>query len=76
LDRPLRALLLSPFLRHNLRTFVTKENARDLAALTALIESGQLTPAIDRVYPLHEAAAAIRHMQEGRARGKVVVAVR
>ncbi len=76
LDRQLRALLLSPFLRHNLRTFVTKENGRDLAVLTALIESGQLTPAIDRVYPLHEAAAAIRHVQEGRARGKVVIAVR
>ena len=76
LDRQLRALLLSPFLRQNLRTFVTKENGRDLAALTALIEAGQLAPAVDRVYPLHEAPAAIRYMQEGRVRGKVVVAVR
>jgi NADPH:quinone reductase-like Zn-dependent oxidoreductase len=40
-----------------------------------LIESGKVVPAIDRTYPLTETAAAIRHLQDGRARGKVVIAV-
>jgi len=44
-------------------------------ALTELIESGQVTPAIDRTYPLSEAPAAIRYMQEGHARGKIVITV-
>ena len=47
----------------------------DLIALTELIESGKVTPAIDRTYPLSETAAAIQHMVDGHARGKVVVTV-
>ena len=43
--------------------------------MTTLIESGKLTPAIDRTYPLSDTAAAIRYVQEGRARGKVVITV-
>jgi NADPH:quinone reductase-like Zn-dependent oxidoreductase len=39
------------------------------------VESGRVTPVVDRTYPLEEAAAAIRHMLDGRARGKVVVSV-
>jgi NADPH:quinone reductase-like Zn-dependent oxidoreductase len=51
------------------------EDAGDLAVLRELIESGQVTPAIDRTYPLGEATAAIRYVGEGRARGKVVVTI-
>ena len=47
----------------------------DLVALRELVEAGKLVPAIDRTYPLRETAAAIRHVQDGRARGKVVIAV-
>jgi len=61
--------------RHKLGTFVASENADDLTALRELIESGKLTPAIDRTYPLSEISAAIRYVIEGHARGKVVVAV-
>jgi NADPH:quinone reductase-like Zn-dependent oxidoreductase len=74
-DRQLRALLLSPFIGQTMRTFVTKENGRNLTALTALIEQGKLTPAVDRTYPLEEASAAIQRMAEGRARGKVVITI-
>jgi NADPH:quinone reductase-like Zn-dependent oxidoreductase len=61
---------------HSGTTLASKENAEDLTALRQLVESGKLTPAIDRTYPLSEAAAAIRYVQEGHARGKFVIAVR
>ena len=47
----------------------------DLGVLRDLIESGKIAPAIDRTYPLSETPAAIRHVQEGRARGKVVITI-
>jgi NADPH:quinone reductase-like Zn-dependent oxidoreductase len=72
-DRTLRAPVLSLFTSQTLRGVVNSENARDLVALTALIESGKVTPAIDRTYPLTETPAAVRHMVEGRARGKIVI---
>jgi NADPH:quinone reductase-like Zn-dependent oxidoreductase len=74
-DRQLRALLLSPFVAQKLTTFVASENAEDLIVLQQLIESGQITPAIDRTYPLAEVAAAIRYMLDGHARGKIVISV-
>jgi NADPH:quinone reductase-like Zn-dependent oxidoreductase len=71
--RSLRAVVLSPFVRPTLGMFASTENAADLDVLRGLIEAGHVTPVIDRVYPLSDTAAAIRHVQEGRARGKVVV---
>ena len=72
-DRQLRALALSPFVRQRLSTFIASENSADLTVLKELIESGHVTPAIDRTYPLCEVPVAIRYMQEGHARGKVVI---
>jgi NADPH:quinone reductase-like Zn-dependent oxidoreductase len=74
-DRQVRALLLSPFVSQKLGTFVASENAEDLMALRELIDSGRLAPVIDRSYPLSEVAAAIRHLLDGRARGKLVITV-
>jgi NADPH:quinone reductase-like Zn-dependent oxidoreductase len=74
-DRVLRALLLSPFVGQKLNAFICSENAQDLIALTELIESGTVTPVIDRTYPLSETPAAIQYMQEGHTRGKVVINV-
>lgn len=74
-DRQIRALLWSPFVRQRLRTFVAKESAEDLLVLKELIESGKVTPVIDRTYALREAPAAIRHLKEGHARGKLVLSV-
>ena len=74
-DRSLRAVLLSLFVRQKLGMLASTENAEDLNALRDLIEAGQVTPAIDRTYPLSETADAIRYVSEGRARGKVVITV-
>ena len=75
-DRQIRAQLLSPFVSQQMGTFVASENAADLTALAELLESGAVTPAIDRTYPLGGTVAAVRHLLDGRTRGKVVVAVR
>jgi len=75
-DRQIRALLLSPFVRQRLRTFVAKESADDLLVLKDLIESGKVTPVVDKTYALREAAEAIRYLDEGHARGKLVLSVR
>jgi NADPH:quinone reductase-like Zn-dependent oxidoreductase len=72
-DRQLRAVMLSPFTGQHLGTLLCSENTADLIALTGMIESGQVTPVIDKVYPLSETIAAIRYMRDGHARGKVVI---
>jgi NADPH:quinone reductase-like Zn-dependent oxidoreductase len=74
-SRQIRAQLLSPFIRQKLGTFVASETAADLSALRELIETGKLTPAIDRTYPLAETPAALRHLLDGQARGKLVISV-
>jgi NADPH:quinone reductase-like Zn-dependent oxidoreductase len=74
-DRQVRALVLSPFIRQQLGTFVASENAEDVIVLRELIEASRLAPAIDRTYPLGEAPAAIRRMLDGHVQGKVVITV-
>ncbi|MDO8307197.1 MAG: NAD(P)-dependent alcohol dehydrogenase [Actinomycetota bacterium] len=74
-ERGLRAMALSPFIAPTLKTMVCSENSRDLVALAGLAESGQVTPAIERAYPLAQVPDAIRHMADGRARGKVVISL-
>jgi NADPH:quinone reductase-like Zn-dependent oxidoreductase len=54
-------------------TFVAKINKDDLETLGRFAESGAVTPVIDRTYPLEEAAEAIRYLETGHARGKIVV---
>lgn len=73
LSRQLLAVLLSPFGKQTLRMFIASENAADLHVLAELIEAGQLTPVVDRTFPLDQAAAAVAHMSQGKARGKVAV---
>jgi NADPH:quinone reductase-like Zn-dependent oxidoreductase len=75
MDRLLRAHLLFPLVSQKLSTFIASENSADLRILRDLIESGKIAPAIDRTYPLSQTPAAIRHVQEGRARGKVVITI-
>ncbi|MFF3325088.1 NAD(P)-dependent alcohol dehydrogenase [Streptomyces sp. NPDC002889] len=68
-----KALGVSPFVRQRLRPLVVTPSAQNLTVLTDLIESGKVTPVIDRTYLLAETPEAIRYQEEGRARGKVVV---
>ncbi len=74
-DRQVRAMLMSPFVRHKLGTFINSENAADLVALAGLIESGEVTPSVERSYPLSEVAVAMRHLIEGHVRGKLAISV-
>ena len=75
IDRQLRALLLSRFVAQRLTTFVARENHEDLLVLTELIQAGKIAPVIDRTYPLAEVPEAIRYVERGHARGKVVISV-
>jgi NADPH:quinone reductase-like Zn-dependent oxidoreductase len=71
----LRAPVLSAFSRQRLRPLTSKERSEDLVVLKELIEAGKLTPVIDRTYALSEAPEAIRYLEQGHARGKVVIRV-
>lgn len=73
MSRQLRALVLSLFVRQRLTTLVSKEHHRYLEALRPLVEAGQLTPVIERTYPLGEVPDAMRHLQAGHARGKIAI---
>ena len=75
IGRNLRAQVLSLFVGQKLTAFVARQRRADLMTLRDLADSGAITPAIDRTYPLAQAAAAVRHLAEGRARGKVVVSL-
>lgn len=72
-DRSLRAVLLSAFVSQKLSMLASTESSEDLEALGELIESGHVTPAIDRTYSLSETSDAVGYVREGRARGKVVI---
>lgn len=71
----LRAAMMDPFVDAELATFVAELNQKDLGVLRELASDGKLTPVIDRQYPLGEAAEAMRYLETGRARGKVVLGV-
>ena len=76
IGRQLRAMLLSPFTRQRLTTFVSKESRTFIEQLATYIASGAVTPAIGDRFPLDRTADAIRQMEAGTARGKSVIVVR
>jgi NADPH:quinone reductase-like Zn-dependent oxidoreductase len=69
------AALASMFVRQIGPVFVARTNTESLLALGELIEAGKVTPVVDRTYPLHDTASAFAYLDEGHARGKVVIAV-
>ena len=71
----LRAPLLSLFTGQKLRPLVSKERREDLQHLAELIEAGTVTPVVGKTFPLAEAPDAIRYLEGGHARGKVVISV-
>jgi NADPH:quinone reductase-like Zn-dependent oxidoreductase len=75
MNRQLRALVLSPFLRQRLTMFIAKQRSSDLDRLSVLIEAGNVTPSLERSYPLSDAPDAIRHLTAGQVRGKVAISV-
>ncbi|KUN30170.1 NADPH:quinone reductase [Streptomyces antibioticus] len=75
LDRLVRGLVLSLFVGQRLRPLFARTRQPDLLRLKALAETGAIAPVIDRIYPLEEAVAAVRHLESGHPRGKLVVTV-
>jgi NADPH:quinone reductase-like Zn-dependent oxidoreductase len=75
IDRTLTAMVSAPFVSQRLVTWVATLNNADLLTLAGHIEAGEVTPVIDRTYTLEETPAAIRYLEEGHARGKIVITV-
>jgi NADPH:quinone reductase-like Zn-dependent oxidoreductase len=75
LSRVFKAWAWSPFLRQKFTFFIAKMKKDDLVTLCDLIQTGKLTPSIDRRYPFSETAAAIAYVGEGHARAKVVITI-
>jgi NADPH:quinone reductase-like Zn-dependent oxidoreductase len=72
-DRQLRGLAMSPFVGQRLTTFVCKEHYAGLERLAALADEGKIVPAIERTYSLSDMPLAMRHLESGQARGKLVI---
>ena len=75
MTRAVKALLISPVVPQKVTFFLSQPDIDDLAVVRDLLGAGKVTPVIDRTYPLSEAAEAIRYLEQGHARGKVVVTV-
>ncbi len=72
---PIKALLISPFVEQEIVMILARLRKDDLTTLSELMESGEITPVIDRRYALSEVADAIRYSEEGHVRGKIVIDV-
>jgi NADPH:quinone reductase-like Zn-dependent oxidoreductase len=70
---PIKALLLSVFVSQKAVPFISKPSQTDLTLMGELIATGKLEPVIDRSYSLSDAADAVRHVEEGHVRGKVLI---
>jgi NADPH:quinone reductase-like Zn-dependent oxidoreductase len=73
--RSMRAALLSTVVSQSLRPLLSKTTKEDLVVLNAIIESGKVTPIIDRTYPLSATADALTYVGERHTRGKTVIVV-
>ena len=73
--RVIHALLVSPFISQKMGMMMADANQKDLTVLADMMQSGKVKPVIDRTYTLSEVPAAIAYLEEGHARGKVVITV-
>jgi NADPH:quinone reductase-like Zn-dependent oxidoreductase len=71
----IKMLALSPFVSQKLVVFMARLSKKDLTVVRELMMSGKVTPVIDRRYRLSEVPEAIRYLEAGHARGKVVIAM-
>jgi NADPH:quinone reductase-like Zn-dependent oxidoreductase len=65
----------NPLVSQRLRPLPSRQNREELLAVTGLIEDNKVTPVVDRTYPLADTADALRYVEQGHARGKVVITV-
>jgi NADPH:quinone reductase-like Zn-dependent oxidoreductase len=76
LEGMIKVDLMSPFLHHRFMSFIADANrTEDLVTLGDLMRAGKLVPVIDRIYQLRDSAAAMKYLEQGHARGKVIVAI-
>jgi NADPH:quinone reductase-like Zn-dependent oxidoreductase len=73
--RVIHALLVSPFISQKMGMMMADANQKDLTVLADMMQSGKVKPVIDRTYKLSEVPAAIAYLEEGHARGKVVITI-
>ena len=73
--RSIQAAALSPFVTQRLSSFTVSPNTEDLDRLRELVEAGDVAPVVDRRHPLAEVPEAIAYLEQGHARGKVVIGV-
>lgn len=73
LPRALNAMVLSQFVSQDMGFFMSAFNQKDLTFLADLMQAGKVTPVIDRRYKFNEVGAAVRYLEAGHARGKVVI---
>lgn len=73
LSQPLKSMILSLMLDEQFVFFIAEINKADLMILSDLMGTGKITTVIDRSFPLRETAQALRYLETGRARGKVVL---
>ncbi|MFL6590027.1 MAG: NAD(P)-dependent alcohol dehydrogenase [Chthoniobacterales bacterium] len=71
----LKAFFVSPFIPHKFKFFIGKLLKADLIVLRDLMAEGKVTPVIDRQYPMSKTAEALRYLEDGHARGKVVITI-
>jgi len=71
----LAGFVLSRFGRQNFILFIARLRKDDLTILGDLMQAGKVTPVIDKLYSLSEVPEAMRYLEQGHARGKVVVTV-
>lgn len=75
MGRPIKALLTSPFRSQKMGMFMADVTPQDLNILGEMLQSGKVKPVIDRTYPLSQIREAIRYLEDGHARGKVVLTI-
>ncbi|MDH3730165.1 MAG: NAD(P)-dependent alcohol dehydrogenase [Acidimicrobiia bacterium] len=75
IGRIIKARIVSPFVSHKLRPFLSMPKREDLLALTELIDAGEVTPVIDTAYELGETPQAVGHVGTRHAQGKVVITI-
>ena len=71
----LKAAIVNGFVRQRLQMMPVGEKQEELRTITGLVEAGQLRPVLDRSYPLAQAADGLRYVEQGHARGKVIITV-
>jgi len=75
LGKALEAAVYAKFVKQKMGMMMADSNQKDLALLADMVQSGKMKPVIDKTYQLADVPEAIRYLEEGHARGKVVITV-